>query len=120
MYICSKCGMKLSKPEKKARGFAGLILMLILFVVFLFILPIISIIIVILDYMWYHGSIKKMCCPHCGGTECVIPINSPMGKKIAQDLSAKASSVDVEKVSGLNRVEIVYDPKMQQYVKVRK
>lgn len=119
MYICSKCGMKLSKPEKKARGCAGSILMAILFVVTLPTI-IIPIIIVILDYMWYHGSIKKMCCPYCGGMECVLPINSPMGKKIAQDLSAKASSVDVEKVSGLNRVEIVYDPKMQQYVKVRK
>ena len=119
MYICSKCGMKLSKPKKKTRGPAGLLLMAILFLVTLPTI-IIPIIILIVDHMWYYGSVKDMCCPQCGGKECVIPINSPMGKKIAQDLSTKAFSVAVEKVSSSNKEEIVYDPKTHQYVKVRK
>ena len=119
-FICSRCGTQINKPKRKSRSNLGCIVMGLLFLVTLPTI-IIPIIIVIVDYMWYRSSIKNMCCPCCEGSECVIPINSPMGQKLMRDFSAsKSTAVSSSKnFPQKGKEEIVYDSKTHQYVKVQ-
>ena len=113
-FVCSHCGAELDKPRKKDRGAGGCLLMGLLFLVTL---PtvIIPIIIVVLDYVWYRSSIKNGCCPICGGEGCVIPTDTPMGRKLVAETKPKAAKTPATKTA---KVGIVYNPKTHQYEKV--
>ena len=99
------------------------ILLFILFVItvvtFLWIL---SFLILVLDAIIYYATLKKNCCPKCKGKECVIPINTPMGKKLMRDfasVSTPAASPDTvpEAQDKSSEGKIVYDPETHEYVR---
>ena len=113
-YICKNCGAKMDKPRHRTRGAGGCLLMGFLFLITI---PTIigPIIIAILDCIWYRSSLKTMCCPFCDGERCVIPLNSPEGRRI----EASYRSIPNDSVSATSPLspQIVYDPKTHQYVK---
>ena len=120
-YVCTQCGATMRSP-KKVSGM-GCWVTALLFVLFVLTLVtfmwILSLIILIADAIIYYATLKKNCCPKCKGKECVIPINSPMGKKLMRELSTgrdpSPSVADAKSKTGEEK--IVYDPETHQYVK---
>ena len=45
----------------------------------------VAILILIADAIIYYATLKKNCCPRCKGKECVIPLDTPMGRKLKRD-----------------------------------
>ena len=123
-YICTNCGATLRRPKE----FSGmgcwpqvlLALLLILSVVAL--LWLVAFLIVLVDAIIYYATLKKNCCPKCKGKECVIPLNSPMGKKLMQNLKSASSTITSQvRASDAQNVlaegKIVYDAETHEYVK---
>lgn len=72
--ICKACGTRTDTPARKTRGHFAIELILWL-----------CLIVPGLIYsIWRLGS-RRDCCPVCG-SEDLIPADSPMGRKIAQDM----------------------------------
>jgi len=75
-YICSSCGYK-GSPKIKDRGSCILALFLFLF----FIIPGVF-------YVLWMVSGKRLFCPKCN-SEAMIPLDTPMGQKMFNDLYKK-------------------------------
>ena len=72
--ICKACGTRTDDPARKTRGHFAIELLLWL-----------CLIVPGLIYsIWRLGS-RRDCCPSCGSVD-LIPADSPLGRRIAQDL----------------------------------
>lgn len=114
MFVCKNCGAIIDRPKKRSRGACGCCLMGLLC---LLTLPtiIIPIIIIVLDDIWYRNSLKKVC-PVCGGENCVVPANTPIGKEIIAKSMLKTKQPSMAQNS--NSGNVVYNPQTHQYEKV--
>lgn len=74
-FICNQCGFT-GYPRKKVRG--SIFIELLLWVFFL---------IPGLIYSIWRLTTKQLVCPNCGNAT-MIPLNSPIGQKLAKDMGA--------------------------------
>lgn len=81
-YICSNCGAQFDKPEVRKRGVITNVVLAIT-VLLTLVTVIIPIIILILDYV-EHQKEKKKYCPVCGCEGCLMPTDTPMGRRLVE------------------------------------
>ncbi|MBR4652206.1 MAG: hypothetical protein IKO72_02490 [Kiritimatiellae bacterium] len=123
-YICTKCGATMWAPTKiSGMGCWVTILLLIAFVATVVtFLWVVSFLILVLDAIIYYCTLKKNCCPKCKGAECVIPLDTPMGRRLLQDFNAGSQSTssgtaEPAQSEPADKGKVVYDPNTHEYVR---
>lgn len=93
-YICTRCGATMQRPTLLSATGTWLIVLtfVLLFVALLWPIVFTALIACVLIFF---VTLKKNCCPKCGGNECVVPINTPMGQKLLRDLAPPSPTVAV-------------------------
>ena len=123
-YICTKCGATMWNP-KKISGM-GCWITVLLFIAFVAsvvtFLWVVSFLILVLDAIIYYCTLKKNCCPKCKGTECVIPIDTPMGRRLLRDFNTESPVTDGGKaeptqLEPADNGKVMYDPNTHEYVR---
>ena len=96
-------------------------LLFLLFMVSIALFWPLAIFVLVLDAVIYYATLKKNCCAKCKGHDCVIPIDTPMGRKLMHDFSSGAKNASAPAQSNAQQPSssgaIVYDPVTHQYVK---
>ena len=111
-YVCSECGATMWSPKRVSdmgcRVAGGLLAMFVcavyvsMFVTYMWILPLL---VLVLDMIVYKLTLKKNCCPKCGGVSCVVPIDS--GRYSETDTDVIGSDFHVCHKSKKNRLSLI-------------
>lgn len=98
LFICRKCGNTTSTPKELGSGMGCAVWLIIgilsVFFAFFAIVALVGIVIAAIGLVASFSGRKKLVCPHCGQTDCLIPSDSPEGDRIINRY--KGSSTDEE------------------------
>ncbi|WP_407444076.1 SHOCT domain-containing protein [Fibrobacter sp.] len=85
-YICTKCGGTTKDPKEVGTGIGcgvwiALALLSAVFAIFVVIMWA-AVVVVAVAWVASKSGRKKYVCPHCGQTDCLIPVTTPEGKRL--------------------------------------
>ena len=85
-YVCAECGATMWSPKKvSGMGWGMALILLAVFIALVIIMFVANIVLImwpalplllVFDAVIYYLTLKRNCCPKCGGKRCVVPLKS--------------------------------------------